>query len=386
MIHRDIAKVMEKWALGFKALTVTGPRQSGKTTLARKLFPDLEYVSLENPDLRERARTDPRGFLSRLKNGAVLDEVQRAPDLFSYLQQILDEEPRTGRFVFTGSQQFGLMESLSQSLAGRCGLLTLLPFSHAELDLGGHEAGSVAERVVLGGYPPLYEPGAPWEPWMNAYISTYLERDVRQVLEVRNLETFHTFLRLCAGSVAGELNLNRLGADAGINHGTARQWISVLQASHVIHLLPAYHENFRKRLVKRPKLIFLDTGLASRLIGLETADQWWTHPLRGALFENWVVSELLKSRYNQGRAPALSYWRENNGLEVDLIREEGGKLWPMEIKSGATYTPDWGSKLEKWRRLAGERAGEATVVYGGEDSFVHRDIRVSSWRTLGKDV
>lgn len=382
MISREIEAVVKEWSGVFKSLTITGPRQSGKTTLARKAFPDLPYLSLENPDIRERAETDPRGFLAQYKGGMILDEVQRVPNVFSYLQQILDEQAEPGRFVFTGSQQFGLMQELSQSLAGRSGLLTLLPFSHQELIRGGFPAVSLAERILKGGYPPVYDPGAPAEAWLNAYIATYIERDVRQLLEIRNLQAFRTFMKLCAGSVGQEVNLTRLGGDCGVDQGTIRQWLSVLEASYVIYRLPAHVENFRKRVVKRPKLVFLDTGVAARLIGLETPEQWVSHPLRGALFENWVISERLKCLWNKGKRPELFYWRENNGLEVDLIQEEGGLSRPVEIKSGATFTKEWVKGLQRWCALAGERAGSAELVYGGEESFEFKGIHIRSWKEM----
>ena len=382
MIRRKIEPVVREWSKGFKSITLTGPRQSGKTTLARMVFPHLPYVSLENPDQRERASRDPRGFLAQLPDGGILDEIQRVPVLFSYLQQRLDEQKETGQFVFTGSQQFGLMQNLSQSLAGRSGLLTLYPFSYAELQHAGVAHDSLADCVVKGGYPPLFDPGAPVEPWLNAYISTYIERDVRNLLEVKNLDAFHTFLRLCAGSVGQELNMSRLGADCGIQHNTVREWLSVLEASFVIVRIPAHHRNFRKRLVKRPKLYFVDTGLAARLIGLENASQWWSHPLRGALFENWVVTEMLKKRANCGKLPDLFYWRENNGLEVDLLREEAGRLLPTEIKSGATFTQEWTRALQKWSELAGSLAGPPELIYGGEESFISEGVQVRSWKSM----
>lgn len=380
MIEREIEPVLRELSKGFKSITLTGPRQSGKTTLARKAFPELRYVSLENPDTRERAATDPRGFLRQLSDGAIVDEIQRVPDLFSYLQQRLDEQSEMGRFVFTGSQQFGLMENISQSLAGRSGLLTLYPFSLRELNRAGFKPDGVESCILKGGYPPIHDPGAPVEAWLNAYIATYIERDVRRLLEVRNLDVFHTFLRLCAGSVGQEVNLSRLGADCGIQQGTVREWLSVLEASYVILRVPAHHRNFRKRLVKRPKLYFVDTGLASRLVGLEDPSQWWSHPLKGALFENWVVTERLKRRANRGKQPDLYYWRENNGLEVDLIREEAGRLFPVEIKSGATFTPEWIKGLRRWSDLAGSFAGQPELVYGGGESFEYKGVQVTTWR------
>ena len=373
---------LRSWSAGFKSITLTGPRQSGKTTLARQTFPDLPYVSLENPDVRERAVQDPRGFLSQISEGAILDEIQRAPELFSYLQQILDEQKEMGRWIFTGSQQFGLGENISQSLAGRTALLTLYPFSHQELKQAGKADFDLAKTLFRGGYPPLYDPGSPVEPWLNAYVATYLERDVRQILEIRNMEAFRTFLRLCAGSIGQEVNLSRLGADSGVQQGTIREWLTVLEASYVIIRIPSFHKNYRKRLVKRPKVYFVDSGLAARLIGLEESDQWWTHPLRGALFENWVVMETIKARANQGKDPNCFYWRENNGLEIDLLREEGGKVYPVEMKSGATFSPDWIKGLTKWAALAGKESETPELIYGGGESFTYQNTRVTPWSDL----
>jgi len=382
MITREIQPALEKAARQYKAVALTGPRQSGKTTLAREAFPNLPYVSLENPDTRELAHADPRGLLRRYADGCILDEVQRAPFLFSYLQEILDASEIPGRFILTGSQQFGMMEGLTQSLAGRCALLTLLPFSLSELKRGRYLSSSLEGQLFCGGYPPIFDQNLEPEQWLNAYVATYLERDVRQVSMVKDLTLFARFLALCAGSVGQELNFSRLGADCGINHGTARQWLSILEASYVVFRLPPHFRNFRKRIVKSPKLYFYDTGLAVRLLRVERAEQLFSHPLRGALFESWVVSELVKGRYNRWKEPNFYFWRENNGLEVDVLVDQAGRLTPIEIKSGATVSSDWLQGLHRWHQLAGELAGEARLVYGGDDAWTQGETELIPWSRL----
>ncbi len=382
MIKRDIEKVLLKMAGSFKAVTITGPRQSGKTTLARMVFPDKPYLSLEAPDVRRMALEDPRLLLSRFPDGCILDEVQRAPALLSYVQEILDASRDSGRYILTGSQQFGLMEGITQSLAGRTAMLTLLPFSHAELVRGGYAADSLEKTLFNGGYPPLFDQQVDPQQWLDGYLATYVERDVRQVLNVRDLTVFSRFLALCAGSVGQLLNASRLGADCGLNHGTAREWFSVLEASFVIFRLAPHHRNFRKRLVKTPKLYFFDTGLAARLLGIESPDQLLTHPLRGALFENWVVAEFLKSRFNRGKKSNLFFWRDNVGLEVDVLAESGGRLIPLEIKSGITLADDWFSALNKWSGLAGKSAAPGYLVYGGNEPWKRDGVEVVAWRNL----
>lgn len=384
MIPRNIEPVLRKMAASFKAVTITGPRQSGKTTLTRMVFPEKPYLSLEAPDVRQMALEDPRHLLSRYPDGCILDEVQRAPDLFSYLQGILDESPTPGLYVLTGSQQFGLMERVSQSLAGRTGLLTLLPLTLDERERGGYAPDAPEDLLFSGGYPAIFDQNADPETWLNAYLATYVERDVRQVLNIRDLTLFSRFLALCAGSVGQLLNTSRIGADCGLNHGTVRQWISVLEASYIVFRLSPHHQNFRKRIVKTPKLYFHDTGLAARLLGIEAASQLATHPLRGALFENWVIAELLKGRYNRGKSANLFFWRDNLGLEVDALTESGGQYFPVEIKAGKTLVDDWFKSLKKWADLAGSKAGGATLVYGGDEPWQHTGVEVLPWRRISQ--
>ncbi len=382
MIPRAADALVHQLLAGFPIVTITGPRQSGKTTLARKVFADRPYRSLEDPDLRALALDDPRGFLAQLPDGGVLDEVQRAPDLLSYLQSNVDDDGRMGRFLLTGSQQFGLMSGISQSLAGRSAFVELLPLSHAELVRAGKASASLDANLFTGGYPALYDRQLEPRRWFPAYVAAYVERDVRQMLKVQDLDAFQRFVRLCAGRSGQILNLSSLAADCGITHNTARAWISVLEASYVLFLLQPHHANFNKRLIKAPKLYFLDTGLLCWLLGIQEQEQLAAHPLRGAIFESWVVSELRKAWLNRGERPLFYFWRDSNGNEVDLLIESGSGLMPIEIKSGQTLNRDFFTGLERWLALAGSMAQSPTLVYGGEGGHERRGVRVLGWREI----
>ena len=329
MIDRIAEHTIRTLLRGFPVVTLTGPRQSGKTTLSKVLFSDRPYASLEDPDLRQAAQEDPRSFLGRFPDGAVLDEVQRCPDLLSYLQPIVDADGRMGLYILTGSQQFGLMSGITQSLAGRTAFVELLPFSIPELAHAGKLPTATDTMLLTGCYPPLYDRELPPSYWFGAYVTAYVERDVRQLLKIQELETFQRFVRLCAGRTGQLLNLSSLATECGITHNTAKSWISVLEASYLVFLLRPHHASFNKRLVKMPKLYFYDAGLVSWLLGIRTQEQMETHPLRGNIFETFIISELIKSRLNRGERPAFSFWRDSNGNEVDLIVEQGKKLMPI---------------------------------------------------------
>ena len=388
MYSRHLKTSIERQAAHFPVIAVTGPRQSGKTTLVRAVFADKPYVSLEDPVERAFAQEDPRGFLARFTHGAIFDEAQRWPDLFSFLQGVVDADRRPGRFVLTGSQQFGLLSGISQSLAGRVGLNTLLPFAWGEIPAPQTAAMTLNDAMLRGGYPQLHISAVPTRDWMASYVATYLERDVRQVLNVQDLSAFSRFLRLCAGRTGQLLKLSSLADETGVSQSTARAWLSVLEASYVVHLLPPYHRNFGKRLVKMPKLYFLDTGLAAWLLGIHTAEQLATHPVRGALFENWVVAEALKSRYNAGRPSDLYFWRDNNGAEADLMFETPQGLQTVEIKSGQTVTSDSiraGLKSKRMVKAPETAALTPWLVHGGVDAYERGGVRVMGWRHMAFD-
>ncbi|MFA7060302.1 MAG: ATP-binding protein [Pedobacter sp.] len=383
MIARDAEDTIRTLLRGFPVITITGPRQSGKTTLAKSIFADKPYASLEDPDLRLLAHDDPRSFLERFPAGAVLDEVQRCPEIFSYLQTRVDADGRMGLYILTGSQQFGLLSGITQSLAGRTAFLELLPFSFQELARAG---GLPAQADILlhnGCYPPIHDRNLTPRAWFSAYVTAYIERDVRQMLKIQELDTFQRFVRLCAGRTAQLLNLSSLATECGITHNTAKAWISVLEASYIIFLLRPHHANFNKRLVKTPKLYFYDAGLVSWLLGIQTPEQIETHPLRGNIFETCVVAELIKSRLNQGEQPNLFFWRDNNGNEVDVIAEVGTKLMPVEIKSGKTVKPEAFNGLKKWQALAQDLSMEPVLIYGGSDSYRQGEVRVVGWQDTG---
>ena len=333
--------------------------------------------------MRLAASEDPRSFLERFPDGAVLDEVQRCPEILSYLQSVVDADGRMGLYILTGSQQFGLMSGVTQSLAGRTAFVELLPFSLNELAQAGKQPSHIDQMLYTGGYPPLYDRDVVVRAWFGAYVMAYIERDVRQVLKVQELETFQRFVRLCAGRTGQLLNYSSLATDCGITHNTAKAWISVLEASYILFQLRPHHANFNKRLVKASKLYFYDVGLVSWLLGIQTPEQMETHPLRGSIFETFVVAEWMKSFLNRGEQPVFHFWRDSNGVEVDILIEQGGRIMPVEIKTGKTVTREFFSGLEKWTALAGDMAIDPTLVYGGEENFLHKGINVKGWRDVG---
>lgn len=383
-IHRRLLPHLIDVASRHPVVVLTGPRQSGKTTLMRMAFPDRPYVSLEAPDVRTYALEDPRGFLDRHRGGAIFDEIQRAPLLLSYLQGEVDERPEPGRFLLTGSQNFLLMEGITQSLAGRAALLKLLPFDQGELAATG-PTDDPWITIWTGGYPAIHARRLPPDEWLQSYVATYVERDVRQVLGVRDLLSFQTFLGLLAGRTGQVLNLSGLGADAGVSHLTAKAWISVLETSYVATRLPVFHGNLNKRLIQAPKLHLFDSGLACALLGIRSPEQLRQHPLRGAIFETWVYTEILKSFLHRGKAAPLFYFRDRAGLEVDLIVDLGDQLLAVECKSGQTVADDFFRELDAFARAA-ERKGRKTrsiVVYGGPEAQRRTRGEVVPWSGVG---
>lgn len=361
MIRRKAENELRSLAGQFKAVAVVGPRQSGKTTIVRFVFGNKPYVNLENPDIRRYAIEDPRGFLANYPNGAILDEAQRTPELFSYLQQILDESAIPGLFIITGSNNFLLQENISQSLAGRVGYLFLLPLSLEEISYNGTNSNV---PIFKGGYPALYNDKTDTVKWYANYIRTYVERDVRQLKNINDLFTFERFLRLCAGRIGQLLNMSSLAVEVGVDVKTISSWISVLETSFIAFRLQPFHKNYNKRIVKMSKLYFYDTGLAVALLGVENPEQLVFHPFRGSLFENLVVLNFLKHRYNVGKQANLFFWRDNVGNEIDLILNNGNQLIPIEIKSGQTLSGDFMKGIQFWNKMTQSEGG--FVVYGGE--------------------
>jgi uncharacterized protein len=384
MITRNIAPLLQQLAGQYPVITLTGPRQSGKTTLAKSLFPGKPYVTLENPDTRRFAIDDPRGFLSNYSQGAILDEIQRAPELPSYIQGVVDADPQPGRFILTGSQQFELMTQVTQSLAGRTAVLRLLPFTLSEVQRlkGGTKAPEIGQCLLSGFYPRIHDKNLNPSQALADYFATYVERDLRQLAAVHDLQRFERFVRLCAGRTGQLLNLDSLANDAGVSHATARAWIDLLQTSYIVHLLPPWFTNSGKRLIKSPKLYFYDVGLACWLLGLRTPAQVLRDPLWGSLFENFVMMEALKDRLNAGESAEIYFYRDSEGNEVDLLMPTDGKLHAIEIKAGATINTDYFKGLKTFAAHHPQSVAGGSVVYGGTQSQQRSDWPVHSWLDL----
>jgi predicted AAA+ superfamily ATPase len=379
-IKRDITALLAIYAETFRSVLIVGPRQSGKTTIARYTFPDKPYVSLENPDERELAFQDPRAFLNRFPNGAILDEVQRAPLLLNYLQEILDNTAQDGLFILTGSNNILLAEHITQTLAGRIGVLDLLPLSYHELhhDLS---AQSIMDMIVKGSYPEVIAKKRNPSVWYASYIRTYVERDVRQIKQIEDVLLFQKFVRLCAGRIGQQLNIASLSNACGINVRTAQSWLSILESTYVVRLLQPFHENYNKRIVKSPKLYFYDTGLACALLNIKSSNELQLSHFRGALVENFIILEFLKNSLNFGDGDDFFYWRDNNGVEIDLIQQTGSALTPIEIKSAQTYTKEFSSNLKKFMTYS--KISRGLVIYDGPQTFQGSDgVDVANWREV----
>ncbi len=393
-ITRTIMPTLQTLARQFPVVAIMGPRQSGKSTVAKKTFPDYTYVSLEDLDIRTLAKTDPRGFLAAYdqQKGVIIDEIQEVPELLSYMQGIVDRSYRPGYFIITGSQNFLLYKKITQTLAGRIALLTLLPLSLAELR-DAHllttspsipSIPSIPEETLLkGGYPRPYAEKSDLKIWCSNYISTYVEKDVRQVLNVSDIVTFQRFLKLCAARTGNLLNYASLARDADISPNTAKAWISILETSFIIKLLYPYPVNFNKRVIKSPKLYFYDTALVCSLLGIRTADELQFHPLKGALFESMVISELFKYYFNHGEQPALYFWRDIQGHEINgIIEKSYDTLIPLEIKAGKTVTNDFFKGLNDWQDITKQTPLTAFIVYGGSEKFIHQGCQIFGWNSI----
>ena len=375
MIKRDIEPVLKKLSNQYPVVTITGPRQSGKTTLCKNTFSDYKYVNLEALDTRHFAINDPRGFLEQYNNHVILDEIQRAPELLSYIQELVDERNAPGQFIITGSQQFEVMSNITQTLAGRTAILKLLPFSISELK-GYYDISSIDKLILTGFYPRIYDKCLNPTQALGDYLVTYVERDLRQIINIKDLSLFEKFLRLCAGRIGQVLNLNSLANDVGVSHTTIKSWITLLEASYIVFLLPPWFGNVSKRLIKSPKLYFYDVGLVSYLLGLENENQVSRDPLRGNLFENLVLMEILKYRFNRGKRNNLYFYRDSKGNEVDIIYEIGRDVYPIEVKAGATVTNEFFKNIKKFFKIYPHTPYGGALVYGGKEPQLRTDVKV----------
>lgn len=382
MIARAAEKQIVDMARKFPVITLTGPRQSGKTTLSQAIFPGHTYISLENPDNKEFALDDPRGFLAQFNQKVIIDEAQNAPELFSYIQGIVDSGKIPGQFILTGSQNFLLMEKISQSLAGRTYIFHLLPLSLEELKPTKFFHPDLDLNILKGGYPRIYDADLQPDEFYPSYIQTYIERDMRQIINIQDLNIFKHFVKLCAGRTGQIVNTNAMGNQLGIDHKTVKRWLTVLETSFIIFQLPAWTKNFNKRIIKSPKLYFYDTGLACNLLGIKHKDDLQVHFAKGALFENFVVNELLKASYNSGRRPQLFFWQSNAGKEIDLIIEEGTKVMIAEIKSSRTVRKEFFKNIKYFQELTGNMPEKSFLFYGGEESLQRSGIKVVPWHSI----
>ena len=384
MVNRDAEPRLKMLAKQFPAIVMTGPRQSGKSTLCQKVFPNLPYTTLESPDVRAFALEDPRGFLKQFPKGAILDEIQNCPQITSYLQEIIDRDPASGRWILTGSHNLSVMESTSQSLAGRSAVVHLLPLSRQEVVEFSHHPKTLNETLLTGGYPRILDRKLRPADWLSSYVATYLEQDVRSISNIGDLVTFQRFAQLSAGRISQLLNLSSLAGDCGISQPTAKAWASVLEASFIAFRLPSYHGNVSKRLIKMPKLHFYDTGLAAWLLGIRDVAQLDVHPLRGAIFESWVVSEIIKQRFNRGESNGVYFFRDKAGLESDVLVQGRKTLKLVEVKAGQTISSDWAANNQKIMGLFAKtkQAVSCVVVYGGTEKQERNGVTYLPWHAI----
>lgn len=383
MINRELSSIIKRLRKQFPVITLTGPRQSGKTTLLQSVYKDIPYISLEDLDIRNAAINDPRAFLSNFPEGVVIDEAQRVPELFSYIQGIVDKN-KDLHFVLSGSQNFLLLQNITQSLAGRAAILKLLPFGISELRADGLVFNNYEEVIYKGLYPGLYDKEIEPSFFYSSYISTYIEKDVRQIKNIENLNSFSNFLQLCAGRAGQIVNLNSLAIDASISPNTAKSWLSILEASYIIYFLQPYHKNYNKRITKSPKMYFYDTGLVCSLLGIDNEQQIRTYYSRGALFENLIITELVKNRFHKGQNHRFYYWQNKTKQEVDLIIDTTDGPQPYEIKSGMTMNDCFFSNLKYWQKITGEDSKNLNVIYGGDKELKTSNGNYISWNSLHK--
>ena len=380
MIRRELGLKLIELFSKFPAIAILGPRQSGKTTIAKEIFPHLKYINLEDLSVREHAKNDPKDFLENNHQGLIIDEIQNAPELLSYLQVYIDKYDKAGLYVLTGSHQILLNEKISQSLAGRIAITTLLPFAYQEIKNQTHISNNINEIIFNGFYPRLFKYNITPEDFYPSYIQTYIEKDIRQLKNVSDLGLFQKFIKLCAGRVGQLLNLSSLANDCGISHVTARQWLSLLEMSFIVYLLKPHHINFNKRLVKTPKLYFYDTGILCSLLDIRSHEQLNTHYAKGSLFENFIIIEYLKNRFHKGKMPNINFWRDKLGHEIDILLTKGNSFILVEIKSGKTLNQDYFKNIKYWNKIS-ETESNNFVIYCGEEQIRKKSI-IINWQNL----
>lgn len=381
IVSRNISDFIKSCADKYSIITINGPRQSGKTLLSKLLFADKKYITLEDPDSREFALQDPRGFLNSVGScNVILDEIQNAPQLLSYIQGIVDQSDRTAQFILTGSQNFLMLEKISQSLAGRTAIITLLPFCYSELSHFNNKVKTPEDIIFFGGYPPIYHKNHNPSIWCKDYVMTYIERDVRKIINISDLLKFQVFLKLCAGRIGQLINFSSIATEVGVSYNTIKAWLSILEASYIIYLHKPHFQNFNKRLVKLPKLYFFDTAIACSLLGITKPAQIFSHYMKGQLFENFVIIELLKNRFNAGKNNNLYFWRDNHGKEIDIIIDNAQELASIEIKASQTFSENFLKNLKYWHALTGYRKG--SVIYQGDKNYTYHEYDLLNWKNL----